>query len=165
MMYPVGGYYAMPSPVEIRKLYAGTEAEKAAASAVEANPAARAIVDDVNFVQYEMSRLDGSEFDTDSSKQNVSLDAQPKKTNFFQRLTGIGLTPVEEIATFQKSKEPVSSVEGVLKADEMDVTVNYEGKDSLVYSKVEAEDGAVFFQRGNETVGIDANGNLIMGQI
>ena len=48
----------------------------------------------------------------------------------------------------------------------LDVVVNYEGgKDSLIYSKVEAEDGTVFFQRGNETVGIDAKGNLVMQQI
>ena len=37
MMYPVGGYYAMPNPVEIRQLYAGTEAEKKSAAAVESN--------------------------------------------------------------------------------------------------------------------------------
>ena len=37
MMYPVGGYYAMPNPVEIRQLYAGTEAEKNSAANFLAN--------------------------------------------------------------------------------------------------------------------------------
>lgn len=166
MMYPVGGYYAMPNPVEIRQLYAGTEAEKNSAAAVESNKAARDIVDDVNFVHYEMRRLDQTEFDSDRADKTVSVDAKPKDANFFQRLTGIGLSPVDEIASHKKSEEKVSSVEGSLSEKEMDVVVNYEGgKDSLIYSKVEAEDGTVFFQRGNETVGIDAKGNLVMQQV
>jgi hypothetical protein len=165
-MYPVGGYPAMPSPVEIRKLYAGTEAESASASAIESNKAAREIVDDVNFVHYEMRRLDGTEFDTDGEKGRVSVDAQPKKANFFQKMTGIGLSSVDEIASHKKSKDEVSSVEGTLSDKEMDVTVNYAGNDeALIYSKVEAEDGTVFFQRGSESVGIDKNGLLVMQEV
>ena len=156
----------MPNPVEIRQLYAGTEAEKKSAAAVESNKAARDIVDDVNFVHYEMRRLDQTEFDQDSADKNVTIDAKPKDANFFQRLTGFGLSGVDEIASHQKSDQKVSSVEGSLSEKEMDVVVNYEGdKDPLIYSKVEAEDGTVFFQRGNETVGIDAKGNLVIQQV
>ena len=167
MMYPVGGYYAVPNPVEIRELYAGTKAEKAGAAEIERNKAARDIVDEVNFVRYEMSRLDGTEFDTDAEKKSVAVDAQPKKANFFQKVTGIGLSPVDDIASQAKGKkDEVATVEGILNDKEMDVTVNFANKDeALVYSKIESEDGAVFFQRGNETVGLDANGNLVMGSI
>jgi hypothetical protein len=165
-MYAVGAYYAMPSPVEIRKLYAGTEAESASAAAIESNKAARDIVDDVNFVHYEMRRLDGTDFDTDGEKGQVSVDAQPKKANFFQKLTGFGLSGIDEIASHEKTKDQVSSVEGTLSDKEMDVTVNYTGKDeALVYSKVESEDGTVFFQRGSESVGIDKNGLLVMQEV
>lgn len=165
-MYPVGAYYAMPSPVEIRKLYAGTQAEQAGATAIESNKQAREIVDDVNFVHYEMRRLDGTDFDTDGNDGKVSVDAQPKKANFFQRVTGIGLSGIDEIASHKKTKDEVSSVEGTLSGKEMDVAVNYSGKDeALIYSKVEAEDGTVFFQRGSQTVGLNKDGLLVMQEV
>lgn len=162
-MYPVGAHYAMPSPVEIRKMYAGSKAEAAGAAAIEDNKAARAVVDDVNFVRYEMSRLDQSSVDTDPSKDGVTVEAQPKKLNFLQKFTGIGASPVEEIALASEKEGQVSTISGTLSDKEMDVVVSFADKaDPLVYSKIEADDGSVFFQRGNETVGIDVNGNLVM---
>jgi hypothetical protein len=165
-MHNIGTYSSMPSPATIRRLYAGTKAEDVGADAIESNKAARAVVDDVNTVHYDMRRLDQSDIDGDKEKGRVDLQAQPKSLSFFQRATGIGSTPLEDIAAHASSKGDVASVSGSLSAKEMDVTVSFSSdKEPLIYSKMEAEDGTVFFQRGNETVGLDVNGNLFMQQM
>lgn len=164
--YPGSGY--LPSPVDVRKLYAETKAEKEGALAVESDRAARAVVDDVNSVHYSMRRLDHyEEFDKNPEKGAVEVDATPKKLNFLQRATGIGETPIEEIANRNREKgAEVTNVSGTLSKDEMDVVVSFAGeKEPLVYSKNVDEAGNVFFQRGNELVSLDANGNLVMQQV
>ena len=166
-MYTNVGPYAayLPSPVEVRKMYADTKAEDVGAANIEGNRAAREIVDDVNSVHYAMRRLDHyEEFDQNPEKGEVKIDATPKHLNFFQRATGFGETPIEEIAGQNKAKgEEVTNVSGTLSKDEMDVTVSYAGdKEPLVYSKNVDGDGNVFFQRGNDLVSLDAKGNLVM---
>lgn len=163
-MYNVGAYSQMPSRTEIRKLYADTKAEDVSAAAVENNAAARVVVDDVNSVRYSVRRLDDTEFDSNQDKGVVEFSATPKKLNLFQRATGIGETPVEEIAGRNKEKsDEVSNISGSLSPEGMDVTVSYEGdKEPLVYSKNQDEQGNVFFQRGKDLVTMDVNGNLVM---
>lgn len=162
----IGGY-SMPNPVEIRKLYAETEAEKVNAAALEASPRARAVVDDVNFVRYEMRRVDLYENkDSDPNQGVVRVDQAPGKVGFFGKLTGAGMTPVEEIALHASPEQKATRVQGVLGPDGLDVAVTLEGRaDPLVYSKTVAEDGTVMFQRGHEIVGMDKNGNLFQGEL
>lgn len=160
-MYNVGAYTQMPSRTEIRRLYADTKAENVTAPQVEGNKAASAVIDDVNSVRYAMRRADGWDFDSNQNQGEVALNQAPKKLNFFQRATGIGETPVEEIANVAKGD--VSNVTGTLDSDGLDVVVSFNGdKEPLVYSKNEDELGNVFFRRGNELVTVDINGNLVM---
>ena len=154
----------MPSRVEVRQLYAGTKAEGVSAAAVENNQAAQAVVDDVNSVHFSMRRLDGTAQDSNKDKGSVSIDTAPKTLNFFQRATGFGETPVEEIAGRNSQKgDQVSSVSGSLDQDGLDVTVSYQNdKEPLLYSKTQDDLGNVFFQRGQDLVTVDVNGNLVM---
>ncbi len=168
-MYSVGSYPGyLPSPVEVRKLHAETKAEAEGAAAIESDRAARSVVDDVNAVHYAMRRLDHYEqFDKNPEKGAVEVESAPKKLNLFQRATGIGETPIEEIANRNREKgAEITNVSGTLSKDEMDVVVSFAGeKEPLVYSKNVDEAGNVFFQRGHELVSLDANGNLIMQQL
>ena len=166
-MYNIGAYPQMPSRTEIRQMYASTDAEKAGAAKVEGDKSAAAVVDDVNSVMFSMKRLDQSERDGNEEKGQVSISAQPKDRNWFQRATGMGETPVEEIADRNSEKgDKVSNVTGSMTEKEMEVVVNYEGdKAPLIYTKSESDDGTVFFQRGNEIVGMNPDGLLFMDQV
>lgn len=168
-MYNVGAYPGyLPNPVDVRKLYSETKAENAGAAAIESNHSARSVVDDVNSVHNAMRRLDHyDELDLNAEKGAVEINAAPKKLNFLQRATGIGETPIEEIAGRNKEKgDEITNVSGTWTKDEMDVVVSYSGdKEPLVYSKNVDESGNVFFQRGQELVSLDANGNLVMQQL
>lgn len=166
-MYNVGAYSQMPSRVEIRKMYAGTEAETATAAKVEDDKATAAVVDDVNSVLYALKRLDQTGQDNNKEEGQVAVDAQPKKLNFLQRATGFGETPVEEIAGRNSQKnDKVANVSGTMTDNEMEVVVSYEGeKAPLIYTKSEREDGTVYFQRGSEMVGMNPDGLLFMDQV
>jgi hypothetical protein len=147
-------------------MYASTEAEKVCAAQVEGNPEARQVVDDINFMQSELRRLDQSELDTAEDKGVVEFAAVPKKLNGFQKFTGWGATAVEDMAGVASSKNDVAQLLGSMTEKQLDVTVNFENdKKPMVYSKVEQEDGAVFFQRGADAVSMDKHGNLVMTQL
>lgn len=157
-MYYVGH---MPSCTEIRQLYANTEAEKTAAAKIEQDPKARAVVDDVNIAYDSVRRLDQTEVDTNQEKDGVEFTASPKKRNGFQRFMGFGETPVETIADLASDKQDVSSITASRTGPEMDVSVSFEdGRDDLVYNKTVSDDGEVYFQRGNEVVGLTKDGLL-----
>lgn len=161
-MYAVGGYpHNMPSRTEIRKMYAETEAEKATADKVESHTKARQVVDDVNSVAFSLLRLDESDVDTAEGKGEVQFEAVPKKLGGFKKFFGIGETPVESIAHRASDKNDVASITGQSSGANLDVVVSFEdGREPLVYNKTEADNGEVYFQRGNDLVGLDQNGNL-----
>lgn len=152
----------VPSRTEIRQLYANTAAEKAAAGAVEKNAEARAVVDDVNIVFDSMRRLDETPIDaSQEDKGNVSIEATPQKLSGFKKFMGWGETPVETIAMNASDKNDVANIEGTKSGEELDVVVSYEGeREPTVYNKTVSENGDVYFQRGNEVVGMTTDGLL-----
>ena len=157
-------YYAgvqMPSRTEIRQLYANTAAEKKAAASVEKQPEARAVVDAVNIVYDNVRRLDETSVDASEGRGTVEFEAAPKKRNGFQKAIGWGETPVESIAMEASKKNDIAQISGTMDGAEMDVSVSFEdGRAPLIYSKTVAKNGEVFFQKGNELVGMDTNGLL-----